>query len=91
MKGIQMVRNNVIHAVIMDGKTDQLFESRSKQRSLTKTQIFETEELTNYAGHAALLLRNELGDKDPIGAPPPLPARPSIPQFLRSLIPAPKS
>jgi hypothetical protein len=71
MKGIQMVRNNVIHAVIMDGKTDQLFESRSKQRSLTKTQIFETEELTNYAGHAALLLRSELGDKDPIGAPPP--------------------
>jgi hypothetical protein len=50
MKGIQQVRNNVIHAVIMGGKMDPIFEMRSKQRSFTKTDIFETEELTNYAG-----------------------------------------
>jgi len=90
MKGIQAVRNNVIHAVIMDGQADQIFELRSKRRGFTKTEIFEAEELTNYAGHASLVLRYELGDKDPAGAPPPLPGRPPIPEFLQSLIQVPK-
>ncbi len=53
---------------------------------VTKAQVFETEELTNYAAHAALVLRHELGDKDPAGAPGPLPARPQIPVFLKKLI-----
>jgi hypothetical protein len=47
MKAIQAIRNTVIHAVIMG---DEL-ELRSKERRYTKAQIFEIEELTNYAGH----------------------------------------
>jgi hypothetical protein len=91
MKGIQAVRNNVVHAVILnDGKADQIFELRSNRRGFTKAEVFETEELTNYAAHAALVLRHELGDKDPAYAPPPLPGRPPIPGFLQSLIQVPK-
>jgi hypothetical protein len=88
MKGLQAVRNNVIHAVLMyaDGTDAPIFELRSRSRGYTKAQVFETEELTNYAAHAALVLRHELGDKDPAGAPGPLPARPQIPVFLKKLI-----
>jgi hypothetical protein len=87
MKGLSPVRNNVAHAVMKDDATaDQIFESRRTTRRYTKAQIFETEELTNYAAHAALVLRDELGEKDPLGAPGPLPNRPEIPGFLRKLI-----
>jgi hypothetical protein len=87
MRGIQAVRNNVIHAIILEGHPDgTVFHLRSKQRTWTKSEIFAAEELTNYAAHAALLLRHALGEKDPAGAPPPLPSRPEIPEFLRLLI-----
>src|SRR5262245_9891729 len=79
MKLIRQVRNNVVHAVILkDDNANQVFELRSNERRLTKAQVFETEELTNYAAHAALILRHELGDPDPHGPPPPLPGRPAI-------------
>jgi len=88
MKGIQYVRNNVIHAVVVeDEKQGYLFQLRNKERSLTKVQIFETEDLTNYAGHVALKLRFALGDKDGVHSYT-LPERPEIPTFLRELMPS---
>jgi hypothetical protein len=87
MKGIQAVRNNVVHAVVMGpGK----FELRSKKkRSYSKDEIFSVEELTNYAALAVLILRHELGEIDPEYDPPSLPQRPQVPKFLQSLIHAP--
>ena len=83
MPGLRQVRNNVAHAVLKDdGTAQQIFESRKTKRVFTKAQIFATEELTNYAAHAALVLRDKLGEKDPAGAPGPLPARPQIPSWF---------
>lgn len=83
MPALQSIRNNVAHAVVYKSLGDEpTFHSRSKQRSYSRKQIFETEELTNYAAHAALVLRYALGEKGPEGAPGPLPARPPIPKFL---------
>jgi hypothetical protein len=54
MKGIQVVRNNVAHVVILHhGKRAEVFQLRSKNRGFTKSEIFETEEVTNYAARAA--------------------------------------
>jgi hypothetical protein len=88
MKGLQKVRNNVAHAVVMpaNGADDLILELRSHGRGYTKAQIFETEELTNYAAHAAWVLRHELGDIDPKSTPGPLPGRPQIPSFLQQSI-----
>jgi hypothetical protein len=88
MKGIRSVRNNVIHAVLFWAGSTQQFHLRSKLRTYSKDQIFQAEELTNYAAHAVLNLRHALGkrDFDPDEIPPPLPERPEIPEFLRSLI-----
>ena len=93
MRGIQSVRNNVIHALLMWSDGEQHFHLRSKLRTYSKDQIFQTEELTNYAAHAVLNLRYALGKQDhgPDEVPPPLPERPEIPEFLRSLIQWPKS
>jgi hypothetical protein len=91
MKGIQFVRNNVIHAIVLDDLDEgHVFHLRSKRRSLTKAEIFSAEELTNYAAHAAISLRYALGLKDVPGARRPLPDRPDIPKFLRELIPTRK-
>lgn len=92
LKGLQAVRNNVIHAILYWRDTDTAFHLRSKLRTFTKEQVFETEELTNYAAIAVLNLRYELGHKQhyPDEIPPPLPGRPDIPEFLRSLIQWPK-
>lgn len=92
MKGIQYVRNSVVHAIVIDDVNEgHAFHLRSKQRTLTKAQVFATEELTNYAAHAVLSLRYALGLK---GLDPstrlPLPGRPVIPTFLQALISAPK-
>src|SRR5450759_2479560 len=83
MKGIQSVRNNVVHAVLFWTDSAQQFHLRSKLRTYSKDQIFQTEELTNYAAHAVLNLRYVLGkqDHDPDEIPPPLPERPEIPEF----------
>jgi hypothetical protein len=92
MKALQVVRNNVVHAVIVEDNDDgHLFHLRSKERSLTKAQVFSAEELTNYAAHAALSLRFALGLKGERGARHPLPERPEIPEFLRSHFPKLKS
>lgn len=85
---IQLVRNNVVHAVVISDKNEgALFHLRSKDRTLTKTQVFELEELTNYACHVALSLRFALGDVNTDPWHKPLPDRPQIPDQLRHLVP----
>jgi hypothetical protein len=92
MKGIQYVRNSVAHAVVIkDTVEGHVFHLRSKDRTLTKAEIFSTEELTNYAAHAALSFRVALGFKDAEGSRHALPERPEIPPFLRTVIQAPKT
>jgi hypothetical protein len=86
MKGIRAIRTNVAHAVLIEG--DFVLRSK-KNRAFTKEEIFESEELTNYADILALTLRHELGEPGPAYGPPnPLPNSPSIPDFLKPHIPA---
>jgi hypothetical protein len=88
MEGLKQIRNTVIHAVMLDdARGDAVMLLRSKGRSLAKAQVFDSEELTNYAALAALIIRHELGEKDPPFEPPPLPSRPTIPESLRALFP----
>jgi hypothetical protein len=91
MKGIQFVRNNVIHAFVSeDTKGGHLFHLTSKDRTLTKAEIFSAEDITNYAGHLALALRLALGIAGASGHSYAWPDRPEIPNFLRSVIQFPK-
>lgn len=90
MKAIQYVRNNVIHAIVLeDDVLGHVFHLQSKQRTLTKTDVFSTEELTNYAAHVARRLRFALGLGGKVHDYT-LPDRPAIPEFLRELIPTRK-
>jgi hypothetical protein len=93
MKGIQYVRNNVIHSIVLESESDgHLFHLRSKNKSLTKAEVFSVEEITNYATHLVRAFRFALGEKD--GPDPvlyPWPKRPEIPEFLRSVIQFPKT
>jgi len=87
-KAVQYVRNNVVHAIVSKQENgDHVFHLRSKQRSLTKEQVFSCEELTNYFAHAALSLRYALGLKGTPGQRHTLPPRPTIPKFLQNLVP----
>lgn len=86
MRGIQYVRNGVVHAVLIeDDKEGHLFHLRSKGRTLTKSQVFKMDEWTNFAAHLVEALRYALGFK---GGPEPLlyswPERPEVPDFLPS-------
>jgi len=85
IRALQPIRNLLTHTILLPDAAGKhsTFHLRSKGKSMTKEEVFQCEELTNYAAHAALLFRHELGDKDPAGAPGPLPARPSIPECLR--------
>ena len=89
MKGVQFVRNSVIHAILLeDDEEGHVFHLRNKERSLTKAQIFSCEELTNYAAHLTYSLRYGLGLKGGASHEYASPDRPAIPEFLRELIPA---
>lgn len=89
MRALQYVRNSVIHSIVIEETSgDHLFHLRSKRRSLTKQQVFSTEELTNYAAHVVIFLRYALGGKTIVGEPTPLPDRPDIPEFLLQEFPA---
>ena len=95
MRGLQPVRNNVVHAILYWSHSDGelALHLRSKNRTYTLDQIIETEELTNYAAIAVLNLRYRIqeDDHDPDEIPPPLPDRPAVPEFLRSSIQWPKN
>ena len=86
LKGIQYVRNNVVHAIIEGGKGGHSFHLRSKNRTLSKAEIFSSEEITNYAAHVVIALRYGLGLKHGSSPGSTLPDRPEIPEFLRSVI-----
>ncbi len=91
MKGVQYVRNNVIHAFVSEDPVEgHTFHLQSKGRTLTKTQIFSVEEITNYAGHLALGLRYAVGFDGSPALEYAWADRPEIPEFLRSLIQFPK-
>jgi hypothetical protein len=82
---IQTVRTNVLHAWVdstEDG--DHSFFVRSKNRTLTKQQIFSAEEITNYVAHAALALRYGIGLNVDPALRHPLPDRPAVPAFLQA-------
>jgi len=92
VSAIQHVRNNVVHSVVLrDASGEHHFELRSKQRKLSKTQIFAAEELTNYAAYAAISFRYALGLKGHPDAQFPLPYRPQIPEYLQTYFPKPPS
>ena len=86
ISGVRVVRDAGPHGTIMSLNADVTFDHRSKRRKFTLQEVLEMEELTNYAAHAALILRHELGDKDPEGRPGPLPQRPAIPTHLKAFI-----
>jgi hypothetical protein len=86
-RGIQYVRNNVIHAVVETAaRGESNFYLHSKDRSLPKQQVFSIEEITNYAAHVVWALRLSLGFTDGSTLDYALPYRPDIPEFLQSLI-----
>ena len=91
ISGVRVVRDAVTHGTIMSLDDNVTFDHRSKRRKFTLQEVLETEELTNYAAHAALILRHELGDEDPEGRPSPLPRRPAIPTRLKPFIQSPVS
>ncbi len=92
MKALQIVRSSIAHGVIADPDDANIsFYLRSAGRTLTLQQIFSTEELTNYAAHAAVSLRYALGIKEGPDAWHALPDRPPIPEFLQSFFPTPKN
>jgi len=90
MPAIQFVRNNVVHALVTEDPIgEHRFILRSKGRSLTKAEIFSTEDLTNYAAHVTVALRYGLGfSGETEGHSYTLPRRPEIPAFLLSVFPA---
>jgi hypothetical protein len=61
MKALQFVRNNKIHAIVME--EDHSFELRRDRRSLSKQEVLSTEELTNYAGRIVIFLTLPLEDR----------------------------
>lgn len=93
MKGLSLVRNNVVHAIVVEHDDEgHIFHLRSKRRTLTKQQIFSVEELTNYAAHLVQAMRFGLGFKnDPEPVYLTWPGRPEIPEFLQSVIQWPKA
>jgi hypothetical protein len=93
LKGLSGVRANIVHAVAVEHDTEgHIFHLRSKQKSLTRAEIFSCEELINYAAHLVRAFRYALGFK---GETEPMhiawPDRPEIPEFLRSSVQYPKA
>jgi hypothetical protein len=79
---VQALRNNVSHGVLInDTKDGLLFHLRSKDRVLTKNDILESEELTNYFGNLVKYFRLGLPDLNG-GLRITLPGRPAIPTAL---------
>lgn len=89
---VRFVRNTLAHTVMSENlEQGAVFNLRSKNRSLTKEQVFAVEEITNYTAHAALHFRFLLGFKELTHELQPLPDRPVIPPILQSARQAPKT
>jgi hypothetical protein len=88
MKGIQPIRNTIAHTILIgDTKDGTLFHLRSKDRTFTKEEVFECEEITNYAAQLAICFRYEVGFDRPQDSTPALPQRPSIPKQVQQFLP----
>jgi hypothetical protein len=85
IRGMQYIRNVVLHGVVIDlfPKDGPFFHLRSRDRKITKAQLFSCEDVINYAAHVMLAFRLSLGEEhDPAGKSYALPDRPPIPDFL---------
>ena len=69
---MQYIRNTALHGIVVsnDPADDEpFFYLRSRDRSVTKAQLFGCEDLINYAAHVALAFRLSLGGKSGPCAP----------------------
>jgi hypothetical protein len=85
IKAMQFLRNSILHGIVVDlgGDEEPIIHLRSKDRTLTKAQLFSCEDLINYTAHVVIAFRLSLGEKDDDrGRSYALPDRPPIPDFL---------
>ena len=64
-----IVRNDAVHSVVKETDTGLVFENRAKGRTITKEQILNCDELTNYASLLSIKFRRALQFKE--GQKPP--------------------
>jgi hypothetical protein len=82
---MQYIRNTVLHGAAFDlSEGDEpFFLLRSKDQKITKSQLFESEDIINYTAHVIIAFRWSIGEKNsPWGPPRTLPDRPPVPSFL---------
>ena len=87
VRAIQYIRNTTLHGVVIKFQQDDeaFFHLRSRDRKITKTELFACEDLINYTAHVVQAFRISLGEKDHDLWPPinyTLPGRPTIPSIL---------
>jgi hypothetical protein len=85
IRAMQYLRTSTLHGIVVDlgGDAEPYFHLRSKNRDVTKQQLFGCEDLINYTAHVTLAFRLTLGEKhDPWARTYALPDRPPIPEFL---------
>lgn len=82
-----IVRNDAVHSVVKETDTGLVFENRAKGRTITKEQILNCDELTNYASLLSIKFRRALQFKEGQKPPRKLPPRPEIPSFLKIQFP----
>jgi hypothetical protein len=85
IRAMQYLRNTVFHGTLVDlfSSDEPFWHLRSKDRTVTKSQLFGCEELVNYTCHITEAFRLSLGGKgDDREQPYTLPDRPLIPDFL---------
>ena len=87
LPGFSAIRTNGVHGVIInDLKDGPLFHLRSRDRTFTKTELFECEEFTNYCARVAYGIRFALFSPADADLPVTLPERPGIPKALEGYI-----
>jgi hypothetical protein len=87
LSALQAVRNLGVHGVIIaDTKDGPLFHLRSKDRTLTKADLFSCEEFTNYCARVAYGIRFALFSPIDTDLIVSLPERPEIPKALEPYI-----
>lgn len=90
VKAMQYIRNNAVHGIVIDvgAGEEPYFELRSKNRKITKAQLFACEDLINYTAHVVQAFRFSLGEKESTWGGPwgpheyALPDRPAVPEWL---------
>jgi hypothetical protein len=81
---LQVLRNLVAHCILIDGADDgTLFHLRSKDRTLTKSDVLASEDFTNYCAMVAMSLRYALGIGGGRNSRRKLPSRVKMPYGLQ--------